>query len=358
MKNPSNSDQALEDYFKDLLCDSAAPVASASPIVSASTASPALLKGVETKPLKMPIDEPMPVRPAARLAHLSTRLSSNASFNSSSGFNSSSAINARAPQEKDRQGSRDTASAASSAQLPLRVYADPLKTLNLRMPLPPMAAPAPVEVAVAVVASKPVDEKLPTPPTIDKSIAPPMVAPVEVAAELEDELSLSNAPAAWLDNGRPAWAQQPFECLLFKVGGLALAAPLAELGSIYPLNIESLTGIFGQAAWFMGLLSVKGSSVRTIDAAQVVMPERYAASMREQYRYVITLHGSDWGLAVDSVADSVVLQPDDIRWRGQRSKRPWLAGTVVNQMCALLDVAQLVWMFQNQDGKRAAPRLS
>ena len=24
--------------------------------------------------------------------------------------------------------------------------------------------------------------------------------------------------------------------------------------------------------------------------------------------------------------------------------------------CALLDVAQLVWMFENQDGKRGAPR--
>jgi purine-binding chemotaxis protein CheW len=106
----------------------------------------------------------------------------------------------------------------------------------------------------------------------------------------------------------------------------------------------------------MGLLPVKGYNVRTIDAAQVVMPERYTPELREQYRYVISLHGSDWGLAVDGVADSVILQPDDVRWRSQRGKRPWLAGTVVDRMCALLDVAQLVWMFENQDGKRAPPR--
>jgi len=84
----------------------------------------------------------------------------------------------------------------------------------------------------------------------------------------------------------------------------------------------------------------------------VVMPERYLESMREQYHYLLTLFGSDWGLAVDEVINSVVLDPDNVRWRGQRSKRPWLAGTVVEQMCALLDISQIAWMFHNQDRRR------
>jgi purine-binding chemotaxis protein CheW len=248
------------------------------------------------------------------------------------------------------------------------------------MPLPspaPVTRPTVLEAPVAAplrpqleVSNKPDSRSEPgAEPLAAKAapITPAEPAPViEVAAPTQEPVAAQPtasadtgvaAPAPWLANGRPAWAQRPFECLLFRVGGLGLAAPLAELGSIYKLDPAELTTIFGQAPWFMGLLPVKGYTVRTIDAAQVVMPERYSPDLREQYRYVISLHGSDWGLAVDAVADSVILQPDDVRWRGQRGKRPWLAGTVVERMCALLDVGQLVWMFENQDGKRAAPRV-
>jgi purine-binding chemotaxis protein CheW len=253
-----------------------------------------------------------------------------------------------------------SALASTVAATPLRAYAEPIRTLNLRMPLPPPAA-RPAVVEIPAVPPVPLQPTLKTEP-----VAPEPAITVEARVaeqsieeqELETQVLATAAaePAPWLANGRPGWAQRPFECLLFRVGGLGLVAPLAELGSIYKLEPGALTTIFGQAPWFMGLLPVKGYNIRTIDAAQVVMPERYTPALREQYRYVISLHGSDWGLAVDAVADSIILQPDEVRWRSQRGKRPWLAGTVIERMCALLDVAQLVWMFENQDGKRGAPR--
>lgn len=159
-------------------------------------------------------------------------------------------------------------------------------------------------------------------------------------------------PQPWQANGRPQWGQQPFESLLFKVGGLALAVPLVELGSIYLLEDDALTPIFGQAPWFMGLLPTKDYNVRVVDTARVVMPERYRDTMRADYRYVITLHGCDWGLAVDKVENAILLDPQQVRWRGLRSQRPWLAGTVVDHMCALLDASQLAWAFHNQDRRR------
>ena len=82
------------------------------------------------------------------------------------------------------------------------------------------------------------------------------------------------------------------------------------------------------------------------------MPERYQATMAEGYRYVVTLHNSDWGLCVDAVAGTAVLDPDAVRWRSERSKRPWLAGTVIEKMCALLDPAQLCVMFNQFDHNR------
>jgi purine-binding chemotaxis protein CheW len=251
-----------------------------------------------------------------------------------------------------------------------RPYAEPIRTLNLRVPLPAVATSEVITPAPKVEAERPLApvekiapvEKAPSaiaiPPTIaDVFTADVSTATAKAAAPLsaKDELTHMSAPPDWLANGRPAWAQQPFECLLFRVGGLALAAPLTELGAIYPLEQDSLTSIFGQSSWFMGLLPVKEYTIRAIDTARVVMPERYEETMRERYRYVISLYGADWGLGVDEVMNSVRLDPDQVRWRGQRSKRPWLAGTVVDSMCALLDIPQLAWLLHNQDRKRRQP---
>ncbi len=70
--------------------------------------------------------------------------------------------------------------------------------------------------------------------------------PVEPRPHEVIELRVPSAPASvgepplldlpLLDDGRPAWAAEPFECLLFDVAGLTLAVPLVCLGSIYPLE--------------------------------------------------------------------------------------------------------------------------
>src|SRR5690606_2777253 len=119
-----------------------------------------------------------------------------------------------------------------------------------------------------------------------------------------------------------------FECLLFDVAGLTLAVPLVSLGSIYPLAIDELTPLFGQPDWFLGLLPAKGSNLRVVDTARWVMPERYSDQVREGLRFVISVQGYEWGLAVTEVHRSIRLDPSAVKWRSQRTQRPWLAGTV------------------------------
>jgi len=148
-------------------------------------------------------------------------------------------------------------------------------------------------------------------------------------------------PSAIRLEGRPEWGEEPFECLLFDVAGLTLAAPLVCLGSIYPLTDEELTPLFGQPDWFLGLLPCQAGNLRVLDTARWVMPERYRDDYREGLKFVISLQGLDWGLAVHGVSHSVRLDPAEVKWRNQRANRPWLAGTVIDQMCALLDVAAL-----------------
>ncbi|MET0378955.1 MAG: chemotaxis protein CheW, partial [Spongiibacteraceae bacterium] len=233
-----------------------------------------------------------------------------------------------------------------------RPFAEPVRAL--RMPLPPIAEAPPVfevEVTPAPVVRAPVQPAPVKPPPV---ITPAVIEPAPV---VEDEIDSTTevatpTPPVWAANGRPQWAQQPFECLLFKSGGLTLAVPLVELGSIYPLEEGDITGIFGQIDWFLGLMRTKYGNVRVVDTARVVMPERYRDEMAAAYHFVLTLDGSDWGLGIDAIAGTTLLDPEAVRWRGDRSKRPWLAGTVVEKMCALLDVAQLRYMFNQLDRKR------
>lgn len=152
----------------------------------------------------------------------------------------------------------------------------------------------------------------------------------------------------WLENGRPQWAQSRFDVLLFQVSGLTLAVPLISLGQIQPLTDE-LTPLFGQADWFMGLQPTPAGKIRTVNTAKFVMPERYDESFVETAKYVVSINGVPWGLAVDSVNQPITLQPDDVKWRGDRSKRPWLAGTVKDHMCALLDIPRIGQMLIDAD---------
>lgn len=238
-----------------------------------------------------------------------------------------------------------------------RPYAEPVPTV--RRALPPVAAEPVVDLTPAVA---PLRSVAPVPTVAPAAVAVPAavtadavvaatVAADTVAADTATADVATTTPAPW-QNGRPSWAQSHFEALLFSVGGLNLAVPLVELGTIYTLQQDDITPLFGQVDWFMGMLSGSGRSLRVVDTAQVVMPERYQPEMRQNYRYVIALHGTDWGLAVDRVANALPMAPDQVRWRTARSQRPWLAGTVVEHMCALLDPAQLGWSFQQQDRRR------
>jgi len=152
----------------------------------------------------------------------------------------------------------------------------------------------------------------------------------------------------WLENGLPQWAQSRFDVLLFRVSGLTLAVPLISLGQIQPLTDE-LTPLFGQADWFMGLQPTPAGKIRTVNTAKFVMPERYDESFLQTAKYVVSINGVPWGLAVDSVNQPIRLAPEDVKWRSDRSKRPWLAGTVKEHMCALLDIPRIGQMLIEAD---------
>ncbi|MDA8483496.1 chemotaxis protein CheW [Pseudomonas resinovorans] len=223
----------------------------------------------------------------------------------------------------------------------------------------PLLAPEPLAAPVALAVEPEVEPLLVLEPELlapAPVVAEPEALPVQARVEPLVELGVSNTSQAdvplLIAEGRPAWGEEPFECLLFDVAGLTLAVPLVSLGSIYALAGQELTPLFGQPDWFLGILPCQAGNLKVLDTARWVMPERYRDDFREGLQYVISVQGYEWGLAVHQVSRSIRLDPNEIKWRSQRSQRPWLAGTVIEHMCALLDVSALAELIASGAIKR------
>ena len=189
-------------------------------------------------------------------------------------------------------------------------------------------------------------------PSVERMIAPDTLPPaLDVVPSEPVRVELTPPPSKIID-GRPEWAQETFECLLFDVAGLTLAVPLVCLGSIYQLVGQELTPLFGQPSWFLGILPGQSGNLKVLDTARWVMPDRYRDDLREGLQYVISVQGYEWGLAVHQVSRSIRLHPSEVKWRSQRTQRPWLAGTVIEHMCALLDVEALADLIAKGSGAR------
>ena len=199
-------------------------------------------------------------------------------------------------------------------------------------------------------------EEVEAPPEVEIAV----VEPVEVTtqAEIKTEAAVETAvtEVAETEKIKPPQAQdaaaanEVVEYLLFKVAGfLTLSVPLARLNGIMKWNGE-LTPIPGHADWFLGLVSNRGQQVKVIDIAKFVIPEnhksRQAVEAEREFKHLLLVDGGRFGLACDELGQVLKLTSDKIRWRPDRSNRPWLAGTIIEQMSALLDVDSFTEMLK------------
>jgi len=164
-----------------------------------------------------------------------------------------------------------------------------------------------------------------------------------IAEEDVDSLHTKQAKTNAHTLERQDWSKEPFQTLIFDVAGLTLALPLVKLGGIHKIE-QQPTSLIGKPDWFIGLTPGYDRNISVIDTARWVMPEKYqqARDAGLDYQFLILLGDSNWGLACSSVQNAISLSPENVRWRSATSKRPWLNGMLIDEMCALLDVDTLI----------------
>ncbi|MBD3609874.1 MAG: chemotaxis protein CheW [Gammaproteobacteria bacterium] len=204
-------------------------------------------------------------------------------------------------------------------------------------------------------------------PEVAPTIAPPVESPVvdtpapvipepEIVIEtLEPNLETVAEPSTAVATesqweGMPSWAEEDFQVLLFKLSGLNMALPLVELDGILEWP-DSLTPMPNHAPWYRGLLDNRGKTLPVIELSQLVIPEKirqkHESNANTGLDRIVLIGDSSWGIACDSVSEVITLTPDEVKWRTSRTRRKWLAGTVIDQMCALLDAQGLILLLAN-----------
>jgi purine-binding chemotaxis protein CheW len=162
----------------------------------------------------------------------------------------------------------------------------------------------------------------------------------EVKGEHVAEELVAVAQAYQYEKDIPVWAEQAFQCLLFKVSGLTLAVPLVKLNSVIPWS-DKLVETPNQTDWYLGLVNHLGSNVKVIDTALMVLPENRHADIEsdpaDRFSHILLVDDAQWGLACDTIGDVIWLNADEVKWRKDKVKRAWLAGTAVERLCALMD---------------------
>ncbi|NOX26682.1 MAG: chemotaxis protein CheW [Gammaproteobacteria bacterium] len=161
------------------------------------------------------------------------------------------------------------------------------------------------------------------------------------ADEVEDAVEIDSED--YFVEGAPDWACRPFQALEFTVAKLKLVIPLVHLCGILDWEYADLTQMPGHSEHFIGVWPNHGINSKIVDIANMIVPQRYQSKIspwQERISKVVLIDESIWGLACDDILGVVTLDPRDVRWRTDRARRPWLAGTLIEQMSAIIDGEQ------------------
>lgn len=159
-------------------------------------------------------------------------------------------------------------------------------------------------------------------------------------------------PPVSAESERPEGA---FQALFFQVGSLRLAVALTELHSVVPRSEVDITSMPGQPSWQRGLMRYRGRNVRVIDTSAMVLPpdKRRSLDADAEPSQILVVGDGAWGLACHGIGDVIRLEAGEVRWRSSQGKRPWLAGTVIGHLCALIDTAAFARML-DANGSRTS----
>lgn len=135
--------------------------------------------------------------------------------------------------------------------------------------------------------------------------------------------------------GKPKWATKEMNCQLLKVNGMIVAIPKRML--LPAINVPRNLAIpESRLDWYDGYVP-DGQFRHVLNAGTWIVGSEGDADL------LIPCQNYAWALSVEEVLGVEVVAEADISWRGDNSKRLWLAGIVKSKKWVLLDLDMLIY---------------
>ncbi len=202
-------------------------------------------------------------------------------------------------------------------------------------------------------ASQPVREE---PATATVTVAPEPIAEAREEPVRPSTVAPEPAPpqsqAAGTEPDEEDVERGALQALFFDVGGLKLAVPLTELHSVVPWGDVDVTPMPRQPDWQLGLMRYRERNVRVVDTVTMVLPpdKRQKPEAQAEPQHILVVGDGSWGITCHGIGDVTRLGPDEVKWRRRGSARPWLAGTVIGHLSAVIDTGAFARMLQQGMG--------
>ena len=133
--------------------------------------------------------------------------------------------------------------------------------------------------------------------------------------------------------------------LKFQTAGLSLAIPKEKVREEITWTAD-IAPVAGSPAWILGQRRFEDHTVQIVDTAMLIIPkgrrDTLHAASRAKYQHIIVIGDGRWGLACDKQDGQIDLSAKEVNWRTELGTRPWLAGTLTQDRCALLDADAMV----------------
>jgi len=194
-----------------------------------------------------------------------------------------------------------------------------------------------------------VEKKQKTAEIITITQTPEVVPEQQTQLEEQGQAVVEEIDKGEVDRLAPDWAQEPFQCLVFRVGGITMATPLLALDNIVKWETE-LTPMPFQPEWHLGVLQNRDDKIVVVDLVKLLNLEQPQEEAEDKGRgtHILIIGDHHFALPCDSLAKPIFLHKEDVHWSIRHEDRPWMAGTIKEKLTILLDIDELLQIIRHE----------
>ncbi|EPJ45979.1 MAG: hypothetical protein OFPII_23190 [Osedax symbiont Rs1] len=162
---------------------------------------------------------------------------------------------------------------------------------------------------------------------------------VELASGVEQEMEV-------IPEAQSLESELSINCIIVLMYGLKLAIPFEDIEGLIKLSNVTLS-LDNDRNWILGDFRSATMCTHVVDTAQILFGDNYDP-LNSNYNEMLVLAGKHWSIVFDKIIKAQNILLSDVTENPSPQFRPWLTGTYLAEKCALVNVAAMVKMFDDE----------